>query len=201
MLAVGILVFAALYNRWSIDESVDGGLSAEVATENSTAGDNTEDGTPGDPATPEPAAADITTGTVVYVIDGDTVDMEIDGERERVRLLGIDAPESVHRSVPEQCFGAEAAAALTELLPIGSELTLERDKDPRDRFGRLLLYLYRAEDGLFVNEWLVLNGLADTSFFEPNTARVDTLTSARAEARSSQIGLWGSCDGPDQPLE
>ncbi len=187
VLAIGVLVFAGLYNRWSI-----GDQQSELTSDQDPEGSTESSGSgPVDPIT----------GTVVFVIDGDTVDVEIDGERERVRLLGIDAPESVHRSVPEQCFGAEAAAALTELLPIGSELTLERDEDPRDRFGRLLLYLYRTEDGLFVNEWLVRNGLADTSFYEPNTALADTLTAARAEARSTQTGLWGSCDGPDQPLD
>lgn len=141
------------------------------------------------------------TGTVVFVIDGDTVDMDIDGQRERVRLLGIDAPESVHRSVPEQCFGAESSAALTELLPIGSEVTLERDVEARDRYGRLLLYLYRADDGLFINEQLVRSGMADTSFYQPNTTMEDVLTAARAEARAERAGLWGRCDGPDQPLD
>lgn len=180
-LVVAVVTGLVLYNRWSDRIPEDTGpQSAEEAAQG-----------------PEAVAL----GTVVYVIDGDTVDLEIDGERERVRLLGIDAPESVHRSVPEQCFGAESAAALTELLPIGSTVRLERDQDPRDRFGRLLLYLYRTEDELFVNRWLVRNGLADTAFYEPNTARADVLTDARAEARSERVGLWANCDGPDQPLD
>lgn len=141
------------------------------------------------------------TATVLFVIDGDTVELEIAGMTERVRLLGIDAPESVHPSEPEQCFGAEASAALTDLLPIGSMVEVVRDLEARDRFDRLLLYLYRAEDGLFVNEWLVRNGLADTSFFEPNTALAPALTAARSGAREESAGLWGSCDGPDQPLQ
>ncbi|MEM7273578.1 MAG: thermonuclease family protein [Actinomycetota bacterium] len=149
---------------------------------------------------PDDEAA-MVTGTVRFVIDGDTVELDISGAVERVRLLGIDAPESVHPSVPEQCFGAEAAAGLTELLPVGSSVSLVRDVEARDRFGRLLLYLYRTEDGLFVNEWLVRQGLADTSFFEPNTALAPALTSARSAARAESAGLWGACDGPDQPLE
>ncbi|MEM7326472.1 MAG: thermonuclease family protein [Actinomycetota bacterium] len=184
----GIVVLAVLFgltNRWSPERNsattdADSRATASVAT--------TADG-------------ETVVGTVVFVIDGDTVDLDIEGQRERVRLLGIDAPESVHRSVPEQCYGAESAAALTELLPIGSQVVLERDKDPRDRFGRLLLYVYRAEDDLFVNRWLVRNGLADTAFYEPNTARADTLTEARAAARSEGAGLWSDCDGPDQPLD
>ena len=107
---------------------------------------------------------------VVDVIDGDTIDIDLHGRRERVRLLGIDAPESVHPSVPIQCFGPEASAELARALPPSSEVRIERDVEPRDRYNRLLLYVYRVEDNLFMNRWLVRSGLADTSFYEPNTA-------------------------------
>ncbi len=138
---------------------------------------------------------------VVEVIDGDTVDLAFGDRRERVRLLGVDAPESVHPSVPVQCFGAEASTGLAGLLAAGAEVRVERDVEARDRYDRLLLYLYRVEDGLFVNRWLVANGLADTAFYEPNTTRSTELTRARATARAESTGLWGHCDGPDQPLE
>ena len=196
IVAAAVLVLGGLVlvgfgaGRWWSERSAS---TTEAAAEAAT---NADSGT-GDPVPDQP----VEFGTVLFVIDGDTVDLEIDGQEERVRLLGIDAPESVHRSVPEQCFGAESSAALSELLPVGSQVRLERDEDPRDRYGRLLLYLYRVEDDLFVNRWLVQNGLADTSFYEPNTARVDELTAARAEARANRVGLWGSCDGPDQPLD
>ena len=71
--------------------------------------------------------------------------VDIDGTRERVRLLGVDAPESVHPSVPVQCFGPEASEALGGLLPAGTAVRLERDVESRDRYDRLLLYLYRAD--------------------------------------------------------
>lgn len=138
---------------------------------------------------------------MVEVIDGDTVELDFAGGRERVRLLGVDAPESVHPSVPVQCFGREASSALAEMLTAGTEVRVERDAEARDRYDRLLLYLYRADDDLFVNRWLVANGLADTSFYQPNTAHSVELTRARSTARAGGIGLWGSCDGPDQPLE
>ena len=161
---------------------------------------------PADPAAPWSTPADgsgrpADVAVVVAVVDGDTVELDFDGHRERVRLLGIDAPESVHPSVPVQCFGAEAAAGLAGLLPSGSEVRVERDIEARDRYDRLLLYLYRAEDQVFVNRWLVANGLADTSFYAPNTSRASELTRARAVARANTIGLWGHCDGPDQPLD
>ena len=137
---------------------------------------------------------------VVEVVDGDTIELVIAGQTERVRLLGIDAPESVHPTVPEQCFGAESSSSLAELLPPDTRVKLERDTELRDRYDRLLLYVYRLSDGLFVNSWLVSNGLADTLFYEPNLSHAATLTTARNQARSNLAGLWGSCEGPDQPI-
>ncbi len=138
---------------------------------------------------------------VVAVVDGDTIELAIGGRTERVRLLGIDAPESVHPTVPVQCFGSEASAELARLLPPATEVRVERDHELRDRFDRLLLYVFRAGDELFVNDWLVRNGLADTSFYEPNVTRSVALTDARTAARASGAGLWSRCDGPDQPLD
>lgn len=137
---------------------------------------------------------------VVAVIDGDTIELDFAGHRERVRLLGIDAPESVHPTVPVQCFGREASAELAAALPPGTDVRVERDVDARDRYDRLLLYVYRSSDELFVNRWLVRSGLADTSFYDPNTAWAPALNVARSRARAERAGLWGHCDGPDQPL-
>jgi micrococcal nuclease len=141
------------------------------------------------------------TAAVEWVIDGDTLDLIIDGRQERVRLIGVDTPETVSRETPVQCFGEEASAALKGLLPVNSAVRIERDIEARDRFGRLLLYVYRAEDDLFINEWLVANGYGDTLFFEPNTAFRSSFTEKRNMARSVPLGLWASCEGPDQPLE
>lgn len=138
---------------------------------------------------------------IATVVDGDTVELTFGTTVERVRLLGVDAPESVHPSVPVQCFGDESAEALSRLLPAGTVVRVRRDVDGRDRYGRLLLHLYRSEDDLFVNRWLVDNGFADTAFYEPNHAHYAELSAARNTARASGLGLWGSCDGPDQPVE
>lgn len=136
---------------------------------------------------------------VVEVIDGDTVVIDIAGRSETVRLLGLDAPESVHPSVPVQCFGPEASARLAQLLPTGSAVRPSRDIELRDRYDRLLLYLHRSSDGLFVNEAMVADGFADAAVYEPNTAYYGLLRSARDRARTREVGLWGGCDGPDQP--
>ena len=77
-------------------------------------------------------------GTVVRVIDGDTVDVDLDGARERVRLIGVDTPESVARDRPIQCYGVEASDRTKELLPEGTAVRLERDEVSRDQYGRLL---------------------------------------------------------------
>ena len=137
---------------------------------------------------------------VVEIIDGDTIVIELGGRSETVRLLGIDAPESMHPTVPVQCYGTESSEALSRLLAHGTEVRITRDVEARDRYDRLLLYVYRRSDDLFVNRWLVENGFADTVSYEPNTAEVDVLTQARTAARANGLGLWGRCDGPDQPL-
>ncbi len=140
-------------------------------------------------------------GEVVYVIDGDTVDIAINGQVERVRLIGIDTPETVSRTDPVQCFGAEASEALLGLIPPGSMVQLERGPEPRDRYGRLLLYLRRQSDGLFVNQWMIEGGFADSVNYAPNDGFAEQFDRARDQARSQKRGLWAACDGPDQPLQ
>ena len=150
---------------------------------------------------PGPSAGPLTTAVVERVIDGDTIDVRLGGVVERVRLIGVDAPESVARNVPVQCFGAEASAALSELLPAGTVVEIERDVEARDRYGRLLLYVHRADDGVFVNGWLIDSGLAEAVSYEPNVANETDLRGARQRAVRELVGLWAVCDGPDQPLE
>lgn len=159
----------------------------------------------GTSCTTEPAVLTPTSGeqaVVSYVIDGDTVTLDFGSDvgEERARLIGIDTPESVSESVPDQCFGKEASEATRGLLPPGTEVWVLRDEEARDRYGRLLVYLYRVEDDLFVNRWLVENGFADVLIFEPNTTVEREFTALASKARADKTGLWGSCEGPDQPL-
>ncbi|MEZ5377741.1 MAG: thermonuclease family protein [Acidimicrobiales bacterium] len=135
------------------------------------------------------------------IVDGDTLDLDIEGVTERVRLLGIDTPESVSSTTPDQCFGHEATEALRGLLPIETQVDLERDLEARDRYGRLLLYLHRSSDGLFVNEWLLDGGFANAVSYAPNDRLAARFSRTEADARARGAGLWSRCDGPDQPLE
>jgi micrococcal nuclease len=134
--------------------------------------------------------------TVVRVVDGDTLVIDTDGVDERVRLIGIDTPESVDRNRPVMCFGPEASAHLAELLPDGTAVRLERDVEARDRYDRLLAYLYRASDGLFVNMAMVTDGYAEQSSFPPNVEHTADFTAAERQARTSGAGAWSNCDAP-----
>jgi micrococcal nuclease len=129
----------------------------------------------------------------VRVVDGDTVVVRIDGADEKVRLLGIDTPETVDPRRPVQCFGKEASRRTKELLPEGAEVRLERDVEPRDAYDRLLAYVYRADDGTFVNLALLEEGFAQTLTITPNVAYADRFAAAAREARDAGRGLWGAC--------
>lgn len=138
--------------------------------------------------------------TVVRVVDGDTVVVDVGGTEESVRLIGIDTPESVARDRPNECFGAEASARLESLLPVGTAVRLTRDVEPRDMYDRLLAYVQRLSDGLFVNAAQVADGYAEAKDYPPNTAYRDDFEAAERAARSAGLGLWSACGGPDVAL-
>ncbi len=140
-----------------------------------------------------PAVAGPGLATVERVVDGDTVSVRLAGRTERVRLLGIDTPESVKAATPVECFAREASARLHSLLPPGVTVRLVRDVEERDRYGRLLAYVYRQPDDLFVNLDLVRGGYAQLLTYPPNVAHVDELRRAAGDARRAGRGLWGSC--------
>jgi len=137
----------------------------------------------------------VANATVVRAIDGDTVELDIDGKRERVRLIGVNTPETVDPRRPVECYGPEAKAYTKALLHPGTPVLLERDVEPRDDYGRLLGYVRRAADGLFVNLELVWQGYAEPLTIEPNTAHApEFLDAARAAERAGR-GLWSACAG------
>jgi micrococcal nuclease len=142
-------------------------------------------------------------GAVVEeVVDGDTIRVRLPGRRddESVRLIGIDTPETHGPGGLRECFGKEASARTRELVPPGTEVRLVRDAEARDRYGRLLAYVYRQRDDLFVNLALARDGFAAPLSIPPNVAHRDDFVGAAAEAREARRGLWGRCGGPDEPL-
>jgi len=133
--------------------------------------------------------------TVEFVVDGDTIDVLIDGSEERVRLLGIDTPETRLDDGPPECYGPEATAFTTSLLPAGTAVRLERDVVGRDDYGRLLAYVYRADDGMLVNEELIRQGYARPLRIEPNGVLADHFVAAAVAAEAAGVGLWAACGG------
>ena len=142
---------------------------------------------------PTPAPGSSADAAVVRVVDGDTVRARIAGRVERVRLIGIDTPEVVKPNTPVQCFGREASARTKVLLPQGSLVHLVTDVEARDRYRRLLAYVYRDVDGAFVNLLLVEEGYATPYTYPPNVAHADEFVAAAARARDAQRGLWSRC--------
>jgi micrococcal nuclease len=148
-------------------------------------------GTGGAPPDAQPAR-------VVRVVDGDTLLLDATGPgplpdgATRVRLLEVDAPESVAPDRPVECWGPEAADALRALAPPGSALAVAADVEPTDRFGRALLYAWTA-DGVLVNEALVRGGHAEAVLVGRNDRYIDRLRAAERAARDEGAGLWGAC--------
>ena len=131
-------------------------------------------------------------GTVTRIVDGDTIHVEIDGVRFRVRYIGIDTPERRQPGSPVEWMAREAAAA-NERLVAGRTVVLERDVSDVDRFGRLLRYVWLEDpDGwLLVNDELVRLGFAHAVTYPPDVRYQERFLAAQREAREAGRGLWG----------
>jgi micrococcal nuclease len=134
-----------------------------------------------------PSGVDV---VVRKVVDGDTI--EVSGG-ERVRLIGVDTPETKDPNRPVGCFGEEASRFTTSVIPPGTPVRLVGDAEQRDRYGRLLAYVYRRSDGLFVNAELLRRGFAQLLTIPPNIAHTDEFTSMAGDARAGSQGLWAAC--------
>jgi micrococcal nuclease len=131
-------------------------------------------------------------GRVMRVVDGDTISVRLDGGRiERVRYIGIDTPESVKPDTPVQCFAKKASHFNTALVD-GRDVVLRTDAEQRDRYGRLLAYVYTS--GRFVNRELVARGYARTLTIPPNVAHADEFARLARRAREAGLGLWRACE-------
>ena len=134
-------------------------------------------------------------------VDGDTVVVSIGGAEESARLIGIDTPETKRPDTPVECFGPEASDRLAALLPPGTPVRVELDEEPRDRYGRLLVYLHRSADDAFINEAMVREGLADALAIEPNTTFDARFAAEVDAARAARLGLWATCPDAHSPAE
>jgi micrococcal nuclease len=143
--------------------------------------------TPPPTATPTPAFQRVE-AQVVEVVDGDTINVEVDGTVYPVRYIGIDCPETVHPSEPIQWMGPEARDCNRRLVE-GKTVYLEKDVSETDQYGRLLCYVFLA-DGTFVNAELVRLGCAQVSTDPPDVRYQDLFLEMQQEARDSGVGLW-----------
>jgi len=140
-----------------------------------------------------------TQGTVIRVIDGDTVDMKIAGAEQRVRLLNVDTPETVDPNKGVECLGPEASDHLKSILSPGDKVDLEYDVERTDRYGRTLAGVFK--DGHLVNAEIAALGLGIAVKFEPNIKFYDEVLAAQNKASENSAGLFSTdikCTVPAQ---
>ena len=126
---------------------------------------------------------------VVSVVDGDTIQVCCIGwKREKVRYIGINTPETKHPTKEVEHFGEEASEANRKLVE-DKTVVLEFDVERRDRYERLLAYVY-LKDGTFVNAWLVEHGFAQVMTVPPNVKHQELFLKLQREARDNGRGLW-----------
>jgi micrococcal nuclease len=150
---------------------------------------------PGDLATsateraawPDPPK-DAVAAKVERVVDGDTFIASVRSRRERIRVIGVDTPESVDPNRPDEPFGKEASDFAKHYLN-GETVRLAGDAEPRDRYGRMLAYVW-LRDGTFWNALLAAEGYAQQLTIPPNVTYASLFRSLVSEARRNNRGLW-----------
>ena len=133
---------------------------------------------------------------VLEVVDGDTVEVLVRGHREKVRLIGVDTPETKHPRKGVQCYGPEASEFTAQVLDHHQVWLTYKPSERYDKYGRLLAYIWLDLDGdpeveLF-NEELVAQGYARVYPFFP-FQYLEEFRAAEEEARARGLGLWGEC--------
>lgn len=142
------------------------------------------------------APAGLEEAWVTKVVDGDTIDVLVEGRELRVRYTGIDTPETVDPRQPVECFGREASERNRQLVE-GRSVGLERDVSEADQFDRLLRYVW--VDDQMVNATLVEEGYATATTFPPDVKYADLFASLQRQAREAGRGLWSACATPGPP--
>ncbi|MHA7239538.1 thermonuclease family protein [Arthrobacter sp. TMS1-12-1] len=146
------------------------------------------------------SAVDYEPGTVVRVIDGDTLVINFDGDDQTVRLLNVDTPETKHPDKPVECLGPEATQKLEALTPPGTRVGLDFDVERTDRYDRVLAAVF-IEDKTFVNAELARVGLGVPILIEPNKKYYDEVQAAYSEASAQGVGLLDDAAGCTVPAE
>jgi micrococcal nuclease len=145
-----------------------------------------EDRSPGE----RDAGGRTATADVLRVVDGDTIEVSLEGRTEDVRYIGVDTPESVTPGEPVECFGRRASEFNRRLVD-GRTVSLRFDHERRDRYERLLAYVEVGDRD--VNAELVRRGFARTLTIAPNDSRAGLFARLEREAGRAGRGLWGAC--------
>ena len=125
---------------------------------------------------------------VLRVVDGDTIQINYNGTKEKVRMIGIDTPESVHPDENKNSDNGKIASDYTKELLTGKFVALEFDIQERDKYGRFLAYVYL--DGEMINKKLLHDGYAQIATYPPNVKYVNEFTEIQKEAKEAKRGLW-----------
>lgn len=198
-------------NSETIATSATSSASADGSTSTSfgkTDGDlGTSTTPPSIPSTTSPSAPTTSPAQVATLPAGDdaVITRHVDGDTIYVsglgsmRLIGIDTPETKDPRTVVECFGKEASNHLAALLPIGTRVRVTYDVERTDRYNRVLGYLYRSSDALFINAAMIIEGFAAAYRYPPNVANADWFSALDRQAREANVGLWAACGGINTP--
>jgi micrococcal nuclease len=139
------------------------------------------------------APGGVVAARVTRVVDGDTIKVALPrGRSDTVRYIGMDTPETKRPGTPVQCYGHAASAANARMVS-GRAVLLRFDAERRDRYGRLLAYVQRRSDGVFVNAELVRRGYARPLMIPPNVRHAAAFARLARRAKRAARGQWGRC--------
>lgn len=134
-------------------------------------------------------------GRVTKVVDGDTIEVNIDGISYTVRYIGVDTPETKDPRRPVGCFGKEAYEENKRLVG-GQTVILQNDVSESDKYNRILRYVFLPlDDGntLFVNDYLIRSGFGTALTIPPDVSMSERFLDAQKEAKENRLGLWSRC--------
>ncbi len=132
---------------------------------------------------------------VTKVVDGDTIEVLMNGQKYSVRIIGVDTPETVDPRRPVGCFGKEASNKAKEILS-GKNVLLEKDVSEMDKYRRILRFVYLPlPDGtlLFFDDYMIREGYGKVLTIPPDVKYSEQFLEAQREARENKRGLWGKC--------
>lgn len=126
---------------------------------------------------------------VISITDGDTFKIDYNGKEKKVRLIGVDTPESVSPNKEKNNNYGKKASEYTKKRLKGKKISIEFDVQQTDKYGRLLAYVY-LEDGTMYNKELLEKGYAQVATYPPNVKYVEQFEKIQKQAREDNIGFW-----------